>query len=78
MNTRQISILFVSNDNERLSKYNTLLAADATNKITSGTFQEAFNQIFIEENPDLLILDATSYSNFDYRIVEPLRSQSKI
>lgn len=77
MNTRQISILFVSNDKDRLVKYNTLLAADATNKIICSTFQEAFNQIFIEENPDLLILDATSYSNFDYRIVEPLRSQAK-
>lgn len=77
MNTRQISILFVSNDKEKLEKYNNLLSADTSNKITSGTFQEAFNLIFIEENPDLLILDTTSYSNFDYRIVEPLRSQAK-
>lgn len=76
MNTRQISICLVSNNEERLSKYLNLLA-DPTNKITAGTFERAFHEIFIEENPDLLILDVTSYANFDYRIIEPLRSQKK-
>ncbi|KAA3617381.1 MAG: hypothetical protein D8M58_02620 [Calditrichaeota bacterium] len=76
MNTRQISICLVSNNEERLTKYLNLLA-DPTNKITAGTFEQAFHEIFIEENPDLLILDITSYDNFDYRIIEPLRSQNK-
>jgi signal transduction histidine kinase/CheY-like chemotaxis protein len=77
MNTRQISIVLISNDKERLQTYSDLLAADTGNKIKTGTFEIAFQQIFIEENPDLLILDTTSYANFDYRIVEPLRSQVK-
>ena len=53
MNERQISIIFVSNDKERLEKYKKLLAADTSNKIITCTFQEAFNQVFIEENSTL-------------------------
>lgn len=74
--TRQISISLVSNNEERLKKYLELLA-DPTNKVSAGTFELAFHEIFIEENPDLLILDVTTYENFDYRIVEPLRIQKK-
>lgn len=76
MSERQISISLISNDEERLRKYLELLA-DPTNKVSAGTFEQAFQEIFIEENPDLLIIDTTSYDNFDYRILEPLRAQSK-
>ena len=77
MNTRQISIVLVSNDPERLQTFSKLLSADTGNRIISGTFENAFQQFFIEETPDILLLDTPSYSNFDYRIVEPLRSQVK-
>ncbi len=76
MDTRQISICLISNNEERLNKYLGLLV-DPTNKVIAGTFNQAFQEIFIEENPDLLIIDASSYDNFDYRIIEPLRSQKK-
>lgn len=76
MNTRQISVTLVSNNDETIRSYNELLA-DPTNKISSCNFEQAFHHVFIEENPDLLILDTISYDNFDYRIVEPLRSQPK-
>ena len=66
MNTRQIFIILVSNNADTIKSYKELLA-DSRNKIKSCTFEEAFHEVFIEENPDLLVLDTTSYDNFDYR-----------
>ena len=76
MNTRQISVILVSNNEDKIKSYQEILA-DPRNKVTTCSFEQAFHQVFIEENPDLLILDTVSYENFDYRIVEPLRSQPK-
>jgi signal transduction histidine kinase/CheY-like chemotaxis protein len=76
MNTRQISVILVSNNKDSIKTYQELLA-DPRNKITTCNFEQAFHQVFIEENPDLLLLDTISYDNFDYRIIEPLRSQPK-
>ena len=76
MNTRHISVILVSNNADTIKSYQELLA-DPSNKVKTCNFEHAFHQVFIEENPDMLILDTISYENFDYRIIEPLRSQPK-
>lgn len=77
MENRQIRISLISDDELRLKNFLELLA-DPSNKISSGGFGQTLSSMLLEEHPDLLILDTVSVENFDYRQIEPYRSEKKL
>lgn len=73
----QRKIAFVSENNGRFEIFSQYLA-DPTNKITSCTLNQAVNKVLIEEPFDLVVIDAVSITDLDYRVLEPIRSHSKL
>lgn len=73
----QRKIAFISDERERREHYYKILS-DPTNKIIAQSLNEAINQVLIEEPLDLVIIDAAFISELDYRIIEPIRSHSKL
>jgi len=76
-NPTQRKIALISDDQKRIDTYSELLT-DPINKILIGNFREAVNHILIEEPLDLIIIDAVSIKDLDYRIIEPIRSHTKL
>ncbi len=77
MNATQTNIGLVSNDKGRIEKYRTILS-DPTNKLFINSLKSAFKNALIEYPLEVVIVDAFSEPDFDFRSIESFRNQKKL
>ncbi|MEJ2545755.1 MAG: hypothetical protein P8Y99_16960, partial [Calditrichaceae bacterium] len=77
MQSNQINISLISNSNERVNVFSSLLK-DPSNKISVHSFIEAGRNALFEAPVDIVLLDCLSERKFDYRNFETIRLNSKL
>lgn len=77
MQSQQVNIALISNDQDRIQTLSALLK-DQNNKMSVYSFMEAGRNALFEEPLDLIILDCTTELDFDYRKFDAIRSNKKL
>ena len=77
MQSNQINISLISNSDERVNIFSTLLK-DPSNKISVHSFIDAGRNALFEAPVDIVLLDCISEKKFDYRNFETIRLNSKL
>ncbi len=72
MDLQQVFIVFISNDLKNAQNLIGLLNAPF-NKVLSCSFAEAYDEVLINEKPDIVVVDVISFPDFSYSEIEKTR-----